>query len=284
MEYLGCQKSPYDPRTILFAVRSATAKDVKDIPDEYDMGIKCPGNQGNIGSCCGWAAKSLMEWTVLKNDELLMGLSAGSIYAHSWDHMIIPPSEGSTPIAIMKTLQKDGACTELCSPTDTVAPFELDDCSNWKEIASNYKIGTYRQVPLDVDSMKAAMWGTTQPQPYGEPCPLYIAIPVYTSFSEGGSTGIVPMPKDGDTLRGGHAVIISGWKRFGDSYFWTVVNSWGKSWGDNGICYLPFDYPIWEAWMITDDDPIKPDPEPAPDPPEPEPEPQGCNPFTRLFR
>jgi len=282
MEYLGCQKSPWDDKRVLYAVRSATAEDVRDIPDEWDglaEEIPCLGSQGNIGSCCGWAGKALMQTIISLNDGVDQEVSAGSIYAHSRDYLLIKPDEGSTPLAVMKTLQKDGACTEECSPTDTVAPFELADCPDWKNIARWYRIGTYRQVPLDVDSMKAAIWGVTYPQPYGGQCPLYVAIPVYTSFSYN-NNGVVPMPRDGETMRGGHAVVIRGWKRIGIRDYWIFVNSWGTAWGDNGIGYLPFDYPIWEAWMITDDEPIKPEPQPEP---EPAPEPKGCNPFTRFL-
>lgn len=45
-----------------------------------------------------------------------------------------------------------------------------------------------------------------------------------------------------------HAMTIIGWTET----HWIVLNSWGKQWGKNGICYLPFDYPIEEAWGVVD--------------------------------
>jgi C1A family cysteine protease len=41
-----------------------------------------------------------------------------------------------------------------------------------------------------------------------------------------------------------HAMVIIGWKTIDDKEYWIVQNSWGKHWGDSGICYVPFDYPL----------------------------------------
>lgn len=48
---------------------------------------------------------------------------------------------------------------------------------------------------------------------------------------------------------GNHAMTIIGWTET----HWIVLNSWGKEWGDNGIAYIPFNYPIAEAWAVVDE-------------------------------
>ena len=56
---------------------------------------------------------------------------------------------------------------------------------------------------------------------------------------------------DTDFIRMGsynHQITIVGWIHG----YWKVVNSWGKQYGDNGICYMPFEYPIKEAWTCID--------------------------------
>lgn len=286
-QQLGMSPSPYDSRTIAYAVRSATPEDMVTIPDEWD-GMKdiayCLGSQGNIGSCGGWAGAGLMKVLIRLNDNLDILPSAGAIYHQSRTFITPPPTgDGTSAIAVMRALQKIGAAPESCAETDTKAPFEISYCDNWRDEAGKYKIGTYRRVPLDPDSIKAAIWGVTYPQPYGGKTPLFIAVPVWQSFFTAHDDGVVPMPKDGEKYRGGHALIIRGWKKIGSGYYWIIVNSWGASLGDNGIYYLPFEYPMWEAWMVTDDEPLpkptppepQPDPSPQPDPqPDPQPQPQ----------
>jgi hypothetical protein len=79
-----------------------------------------------------------------------------------------------------------------------------------------------------------------------------------------------------EPVTGYHEVTIIGWRKDGT---FIVVNSWGEEWGDHGLCYIPFDYPLVEAWSITDD--ILPEPEPLPEPiPEPEPK---LNIFERIL-
>lgn len=277
---LGLFPSPWDSKRVLYAVRSATAEDMVGIPDEWDglaSIMPCLGDQGNIGSCGGWAGASLMHALIKLNDGREILPSAGSIYWHSRDYITPPPSgDGTSCLAIMKTLTKDGAAPESCSPTDTQYPFEIADCDDWRALASQYKIKIYRQVPNNPDSFKAAMWGVTWPQPYTMPdgspgkCPLFIGVPVYTSFNSG-QNGVIPLPQDGETLRGGHALAIRGWKKIGNEYYWIVVNSWGDRSGDDGIYYLPFGYPIWEGWLPTDDEPLPQPVPPEPTPPEPTP-------------
>ena len=53
-------------------------------------------------------------------------------------------------------------------------------------------------------------------------------------------SGVVQLPKRGERLVGGHAVVAAGYdmpaKRF------LVRNSWGTGWGRRGYFTMPFDY------------------------------------------
>ena len=64
------------------------------------------------------------------------------------------------------------------------------------------------------------------------------------------------MPKQGDTLLGGHAMGIVG---YDDSQKLLLVrNSWGTSWASNGYGYLPYDYFLKgfadDVWTLTQAD------------------------------
>ena len=41
-----------------------------------------------------------------------------------------------------------------------------------------------------------------------------------------------------------------GWKKIDGEYYWVNVNSWGEDIGDNGLFYLPIDYPFYDVWLM----------------------------------
>ena len=78
---------------------------------------------------------------------------------------------------------------------------------------------------------------------------------VYSSFESDyvTQTGMVPMPVPGESLLGGHAVIICGYNDFDERFI--MRNSWGTHWGDNGYFYLSYSYILninnIELWIIS---------------------------------
>ena len=44
-------------------------------------------------------------------------------------------------------------------------------------------------------------------------------------------------------------MVIYGWNEKG----WKVQNSWGRLWGDDGCCIIPYEMPIREFWAVADD-------------------------------
>jgi hypothetical protein len=289
----GMRPSPWQHTHLAYAVRPPSFKEALTLPDEYD-GLadvaKCLGNQGDVGTCGGWAGAGVTKSLIALNDKRDVLPSAGSIYVHSRE-LSEPPiteGEGTTGLGVMKLLQKIGADTEVCAPTDTKSPFMIVECAEWQSIAKDYRIGSYHMVPTDPASMKAAIYGITYDQPYKMPdgspgkAPLFTVIPIYYSvYTE--KNGVVPMPAPGEALYGYHAVVFRGWKKINGLDHWVVANSWGLDAGDRGIYYFPVGYPITESWMVTDDTPLSPPPAPEPAPvpepiptPEPQPTPSPC--------
>jgi C1A family cysteine protease len=83
--------------------------------------------------------------------------------------------------------------------------------------------------------------------------PVVFGMSVYDSFESNAAieTGIIPMPGPGESIIGGHCMVISGYDLTGKAltskgkpvgfpcYF--VDNSWGVSVDDAGRCYLPIE-------------------------------------------
>jgi C1A family cysteine protease len=81
--------------------------------------------------------------------------------------------------------------------------------------------------------------------------PFVFGFTVYESF-EGeavAQTGMVPMPSSTEAVKGGHAVVSVGYDDNRRLFY--VRNSWGSSWGDNGYCYMPYEY-LLSAHLAND--------------------------------
>jgi C1A family cysteine protease len=72
--------------------------------------------------------------------------------------------------------------------------------------------------------------------------PFVFGFTVYESFEsqEVAKTGKAPMPKPGEQVLGGHAVVAVGYDD-GQQCF-IVRNSWGLKWGMKGYFTLPYGY------------------------------------------
>lgn len=65
---------------------------------------------------------------------------------------------------------------------------------------------------------------------------------VYDSISEATQSGEIPVPVEGDRLRGGHAVVMCGYDDAKNGGSFLIRNSWGTDWGEDGYGWLPYDY------------------------------------------
>ena len=90
----------------------------------------------------------------------------------------------------------------------------------------------YQFVNQDIESMKACLSGNSSPIIFG--------FLVYPSFFND-NRGVISLPNPAtETLLGGHCMLIVG---YNDTLkLFTCVNSWGRGWGRNGLCFMPYNY------------------------------------------
>lgn len=93
--------------------------------------------------------------------------------------------------------------------------------------------------------------------------PIVIGFCLYESFCKIDPTGKVNIPNDSDDeLIGGHALVACG---YDDNFVnndhslgaFTLINSWGETWGNKGYCYMPYSLILdpdfcFEFWYIED--------------------------------
>ena len=138
------------------------------------------------------------------------------------------------------TVTKDGVCRELIWPYN-ISAFTLRPIYLCYQQALKEQVLQSQRVTQDLVTMKTVL---------ATGHPIVIGFSVYASFETDAvtKTGLVPIPKPGEQLLGGHAVVVVGYsdalKMPGakDSGAFLVRNSWGKSWGLQGHCWMAYEY------------------------------------------
>jgi len=238
------QKDEEDLRDLHFC---SAIKKSSQLPPKVDLkGICSPiVDQLSLGSCTANAiASGLRELLLIKNKQNLVRLSRLFLYYEErLMEGTVSQDSGAQIRDGMKVLQKMGVCPESEDPYN-IATFKIPPSAKEIYDAAQFKINSYNRI-TNLNQLKASI---------AAQLPVVIGIKVYTSFESQAvaKSGIIPMPKKGETLLGGHAILVVG---YDDSKSWLIVrNSWGTKWGDHGYFYLPYAVfnKIWmDAWTGT---------------------------------
>lgn len=220
-----------DHRDIMYsAVRMIPAT----LPSAVDLRSMCSPveDQGQLGSCTGNALAGALEFLEIKDKAPFVDVSRLFIY---YNERVLENTVESDSGAMIrdgiKTLAKEGVCSEKCWPYD-ISKFTVKPPESCYTEAATHQITSYQRIQT-VDEMRACL---------AEGYPFIFGFSVYESFEspEVAQTGIAPMPKPDENLLGGHAVVAVGYddsqKRF------IVRNSWGEHWGMKGYFTIPYDY------------------------------------------
>ena len=194
-------------------------------------------DQGNLGSCVANAFSQyirIMTAYKLQPSRILfyyIGRLTGSLYI---------TEDTGLDIRMACSVMKDyGVCQE------SVCPYNINNFANTPSLNSFqasklFKKYSYSFVTQDLIHIKSALTLNT---------PIIFGFQVYSSFMSRSvaSNGIVPMPATNpitgiisEMPQGGHCVLLIG---FSDTtQMFTCLNSWGQSWGNKGLFYMPYAY------------------------------------------
>jgi len=133
---------------------------------------------------------------------------------------------------VIKGVAKEGVCAEILWPfaVEKVTVKPSREC--YRE-GKDHQVLSYRRVPQVLNQMKGCL---------ASGFPFVFGFSVYESFESAdvARTGRVPLPKSGERVLGGHAVLAAGYDDATQRF--TVRNSWGAKWGAKGYCFMPYAY------------------------------------------
>jgi C1A family cysteine protease len=220
-----------DQRDYLY---SAIRPRVRILPKQIDLRKYCSRveDQGDLGSCTANALAGAVEFLENKDKVSFSDVSRLFIY---YNERVIEHSVRSDSGAMIrdgiKTLAKQGVCTEKRWPY-VVRKFASKPSAPSYTEALDHQITSYHRI-LTIDEMRSCL---------ADGFPFVFGFTVYEAFESDkvAKTGVVNMPKKGEQVVGGHAVMAVGYddakKRF------TVRNSWGPAWGMKGYFTMPYAY------------------------------------------
>ena len=189
-------------------------------------------DQGELGSCvaCSFAqCVRLMTNNSQQMSRLLFYFNGRGAAGY-----VIEEDTGLTVRDGCKSLSNYGTCPETNYPYNVSVFDRLPPLSAYT-LSTKWGSFVYSFVTQNVTSLKNCLITTN--------APIVFAINVYSSFMTPAvtSSGLVPMPNvKTETNEGGHCVCMVGYND--TKQFFICANSWGTSWGNKGIFYLPYAY------------------------------------------
>ena len=219
-------------------------------------------DQGNVGSCTANAVAGAYEYIVKRTENLDEDYDASRLFIYYGARAMRGnqnKDSGSVISDAIKLLTETGVCSEYTWPysDDKKVVFCKPNTDAYSE-ANEHKITETEHINTDLKSWKSAL---------AEGYPIIFGTKLFQSFDQQRKKGFVPTPSAADQQRGAHgnhAMLCVGYSDV-DIVF-IVRNSWGTNWGDNGYCYMSYDYLMnknynhGDSWIIRAADPVS-DPE-----------------------
>jgi C1A family cysteine protease len=234
-----CHLSKNDRDVNLWRVHTMNPKFASRVAPTVDLRSKMRVvyNQFNLGSCSAQAICA-----AVKHEDPRLDGSRLFVYYNSRNYIKTTQQDSGAYLSDgIKSLKEYGVCDERFWP-HIISRFKLQPSSRAYQEAKKHIATVVYHVPGTMTAMKTVL---------NSGFPIVLGVLVYGSFMsrEAAQTGNIPMPRPGETMLGGHAMLCVGYDDV--KQVWIMQNSWGLLWGDKGFCYLPYAY-LTTAGMTSD--------------------------------
>lgn len=224
-----------DQRDHLYSV---AAEYLQALPPQVDLRnsyqFPAPYDQGKLGSCTANAIAAALQVDEIKQAET-SPFEPSRLFIYYNERAIEHTASTDSGARIrdgIKSVAKTGYCPEAIWPYDIANFAQRPDDTCYQE-AHLYHALAYKRVLQSLSQMKGCLAA-------GDP--FVAGFSVYDSIRNPDvtKTGAIPLPQQGESLLGGHAILIIGYDD--TSQVFILRNSWGETWGDGGYGTLPYAY------------------------------------------
>jgi C1A family cysteine protease len=231
-QWYGWRPDKPDKRDLTYrAQRRFLRKLVRKV--DLRLGMPVVYDQGQLGSCTANAIAAAFQFEKKRQKQRSIMPSRLFIY---YNERVMEGSVGEDAGAEIrdgiKSVANEGICSEAAWPY-VISKFTRKPPKSCYTSGLLHQALLYRRISENLTDMKSCL---------AEGLPFVFGFTVYDSFESDhvARTGMVPMPGQGESVLGGHAVLACGYDDNTNRFL--VRNSWGGDWGLGGYCWMPYAY------------------------------------------
>ncbi len=219
------------------AVQSGALKAVSALPTDKDLRQAwwTIGDQGETGSCVGWASTDgVMRYHLVTAGRLpkdgMVSPRFTWMASKETDEFVSRPETfieeaGTSLKAAMDICRKYGAVLEAVLPFHVNTLMYPGDENTFFATAAQRKAAAYFNLARNLNQWRTWLAAGG---------PIMAGVQVDATWDAATATHGILDAFQPNTVRGGHAVCIVGYRKDGR---FIIRNSWGTSWGDQGFAY-----------------------------------------------
>jgi C1A family cysteine protease len=235
--FYGWQPDLPDYRDLRYAVHRMAVEAPRALPEKVDLrgsSMPAPYDQGQLGSCTANAIAGAFEYEHIR---LKLGkLMPSRLFIYYGERAMegsIKSDAGAEIRDGIKVVASKGTPDEKLWPYDIAKFAQKPPADAFKDALKHKAVAYFRVDHLKLEELLGCLAGGF---------PIVFGFTVYESFEseEVAKTGVLQMPKHGEHVQGGHAVLAVGYDQKTERVL--VRNSWGSTWGQKGYFTMPYQY------------------------------------------
>jgi C1A family cysteine protease len=209
-----------------------------ELPEKVDLAADGWGailDQGDLGSCVSNSVAYCIRYVRIKDKMTVYDPSR--LYIYYYGRVVEgSPAYEDTGLFIRngyKSVAKYSVCSEQNWPY-VIPRFQREPSKYAQDAAKQHRTFRYLAVDQSLPELQSCL---------ADGYPISFGMTVFASFMSASVAidGKVPMPDvNKEQQLGGHCMTIVGYDN--STKCFKIVNSWGDAWGNNGFCYIPYDY------------------------------------------